>query len=370
MRRHFICLCAIFGNWFSVFGQNMVTNPGFEERIRCPNHFSANQRDFNLPGWKSASMGTPDYFNQCSWGDSDVPFNWAGESNAHSGVAYAGVYVWSRPNKKPRSYREYVRGELSEPLKQGKRYRIEFYFKLASYSVYTADRIGMIVTDTEIFQGDDQVINMIPAVTWVGREPLTSTGWEHISGEYKATGGERFVIIGNFFDNLSTQFAQLEGRKGKSPMLAESAYFYIDDVSVVPLDPPDPKPKPEKLVWSDGNEVKPDETYVLSNIQFEFDEYVLLPVSFSELDKVVDILQKQPLWRAELSGHTDYIGSDEYNLELSLNRANSVREYLITKGISPSRLTAQGLGKSKPLVEARDDDARTINRRVEIRFLR
>lgn len=350
-------------------GQNLVINPSFEERTRCPNNFSANHRDFNLPGWKSANMGTPDYFNQCSWGDCDVPFNWAGESNAHSGAAYAGIYVWNRPNAKPRSYREYVQAELSEPLKAGKRYRLEFYFKLASYSVYTADRIGMMLMDTLFFQPNDQVIDRVPALSWIGDEPVTSSGWLLASGDYRASGGEHYIIIGNFFDNLSTQFTQLEYRKGKSPMLNGSAYFYIDDVSVIPLDPPD-IPVTPPMVWSDGKEVKPEETYVLKNIQFEFDQYVLLPVSFPELDRVVDILSRQPAWRAELSGHTDYIGSEEYNLELSRNRANSVRSYLISKGVDPSRLTANGYGKQKPLVPDKDDNSRMINRRVEVRFLK
>lgn len=360
----FTCL-ALYGA-----AQNLVVNPSFEERNRCPNHFSASYRDFNLPGWRSASMGTPDYFNQCSWGESDVPFNWAGETNAHSGVAYAGIYVWSRPNAKPRSYREYIQGDLSEPLKKDKRYRIEFYFKLASYSVYTADRIGLLLSDTTFFQGDDQVINRVPALMWIGKEPVMSGGWELATGEYKATGGEKFVVIGNFFDNLSTQFAQLESRKGKSPMLSGSAYFYIDDVAVVPLDPPElpEMPTPEELVWSDGVVVKTDETYVLKNIQFEFDQYVLLPVSFPELDRVVEIMAQQPGWKAELSGHTDYVGTDEYNLELSRNRAISVQNYLIAKGISSTRISARGYGKAKPLVSDRTDAAR--NRRVEIRFQR
>lgn len=314
-------------------------------------------------------MGTPDYFNQCSWGESDVPFNWAGETNAKTGVAYVGIYVWSRPNAKPRSYREYIRGELTAPLEKDKRYRIEFYFKLASYSVYTIDRIGMMLTDTAQFQGDDQVIKRVPALMWIGKEPLVSGGWELASGEYKASGGERFVVIGNFFDNLSTQFAQLESRKGKSAMLGSSAYFYIDDVAVTPLDPPEP-PETEVLVWSDGTEVKPNETYVLKNIQFEFDQYVLLPISFPQLDKVVEIMTLQSGWKAELSGHTDYIGTDDYNLELSRNRAGSVRNYLLSKGIAPGRITAEGYGKTKPLVSDRDGSARTINRRVEVRFVR
>jgi OmpA-OmpF porin, OOP family len=223
-----------------------------------------------------------------------------------------------------------------------------------------------MLTDTTYFQQNDQVINHVPALSWIRSEPITSGGWELATGDYRASGGEKFVVIGNFFDNLTTQFSAMETRKGKSPMLAGSAYFYIDDVSVTPLDPPTPAP----LVWDNGVEVKPEEIYVLKNIQFEFDQFVLLPVSFPELDKLVSILEKKPMWKAELAGHTDDVGSEEYNLELSRNRANNVLQYLISKGISPERLTAVGYGKQRPLVPSKDDAARTLNRRVEVRFLK
>ncbi|MEJ0057843.1 MAG: hypothetical protein WDN75_20665 [Bacteroidota bacterium] len=152
--------CVNFTN-----AQNLVLNPSFEEHYRCPNNFSTNSKEFVLPGWRSATAGTPDYYHQCSWGDCDVPFNWAGESNAHGGFGYAGIYVWSRPTNKPRSYREYLQGELKEPLKKDKRYRIEFYFKLASYSVYSVDRIGLLLTNDPLEITGDQVITQPPTLS-------------------------------------------------------------------------------------------------------------------------------------------------------------------------------------------------------------
>lgn len=347
-------------------GQNLVMNPSFEEHFHCPNNFTTTSKEFVLPGWRSANFGTPDYFHQCSWGDCDVPFNWAGESNAHAGLGYAGIYVWNRPSNKPRSYREYIQGELKEPLKKGKRYRLEFYFKLASYSVYTVDRIGLVFSDSSFTNSGDQVIARTPALSVVRNEPITSNGWDVAQIEYRAEGGERFVTVGNFFDNLTTQFTQLESRKGKSPMLTGSAYFYIDDVSVTPLDPEEPQP----LLWTDGQVIKPEETYVLKHIQFEFAKYVLLPLSFPELDRLVKILSEKMDWKAELNGHTDDVGSDEYNMELSRNRAQSVGQYLQSKGIDSNRLTIRGYGKQRPLVLSKDDSARTLNRRVEVRFLK
>ena len=355
--------------------QNLVLNPSFEEHFRCPNNFNTSSREFSLPGWRSATTGTPDYFHQCSWGDCDVPFNWAGESNAHTGLGYVGVYLWNRPtvktNTKPRSYREYIQGELKNPMIKGKRYQVEFYYKLASYSVYSVDRIGLLLTDSTVEYKGDEVIQDRPQLSVIKDEPVTKAGWELASMEYVAMGGEQYIIIGNFFDNMTTQFVQLDNRKGKSPMLSGSAYFYIDDVSVVPLDPdPVVAETPKELIWPEGGEVKEDETYVLKHIQFEFDKYVLLPVSFPELDRLVRILTQKPEWKAELSGHSDDVGSDDYNLELSKNRANSVRKYLESKGIATDRLIIRGYGKKQPLVVSKNDSARSLNRRVEVRFVK
>lgn len=363
-----ICLlCGLI--WIGATeAQNLVINPSFEEHFRCPNNFTTTSKEFSLPGWRSANAGTPDYYHQCSWGDCDVPFNWAGESNPHSGSAYAGIYVWNKPNNKPRSYREYLHGELKEPLKKGRRYHVEFYFKLASYSVYTVDRIGLLLRDSAYVTSGDQVIMEPPTLSVIRSEPFTKSGWEKGELDYVARGGEKYVIIGNFFDNLTTQFTQMESRKGKSPMLSGSAYLYVDDVAVVPLDPEEVVPQP--LVWNNGQEIKPEEIYILENIQFEFDRYVLLPVSFPELDKLVKILNQKTEWKAELSGHTDDVGSEEYNLELSRNRAASVGEYLKSKGISGERLIIIGYGKQKPLLQSKEDAARSLNRRVEVRFLK
>ncbi|HNP76858.1 MAG: OmpA family protein [Cyclobacteriaceae bacterium] len=365
-------LMVVFAaGFFTGLSQNLVNNPGFEDHIRCPNNFSTQSKDFNLPGWASVNLGTPDYFHQCSWGDCDVPFNWAGESNPHGGSAYVGIYVWNRPTSKPRSYREYVQGELKEPLKPGRRYNIEFYFKLASYSVYSVDRIGLLLTDSSFNIKDDLVINRKPTLSVIHQEPFSKNSWELAQMTYTAHGGEKFITIGNFFDNLTTQFTSLDNRKGKSPMLSGSAYIYLDDVSVSAIDPdPVPEVAPKPLVWSDGREIKPEETYILKNIQFEFDKYELLPVSFPELDRIVRIMNDKPDWHAELSGHTDDVGSEEYNLELSRNRATRVVEYLKSKGIAANRLGQHGYGKQRPLVEGRDDASRFINRRVEIRFLK
>jgi len=104
---------------------------------------------------------------------------------------------------------------------------------------------------------------------------------------------------------------------------------------------------------------------VMENIQFETNSYQLLPVSIIELDKLVQVLTENSSLKIEISGHTDNIGKDEDNLTLSTNRAKSVVEYLVGRGIDVKRLTYKGYGASKPIADNATEEGRAKNRRTE-----
>ena len=108
----------------------------------------------------------------------------------------------------------------------------------------------------------------------------------------------------------------------------------------------------------------------LNNVFFDFDKADLRGESFLELDRVVKLLKENPAIVIEMSAHTDSKGSDEYNLKLSDNRARSVMEYILLKGIDPSRITSKGYGETKPVVENDTDENRQLNRRVEFTILK
>ncbi len=108
----------------------------------------------------------------------------------------------------------------------------------------------------------------------------------------------------------------------------------------------------------------------LNNVFFDFDKWDLRPESYVELDRVVKLLSENPAIEIEMSAHTDSYGSDDYNVTLSGNRARSVTEYILTKGINPERITSEGYGETKP-VAANDTPAnRQLNRRVEFKILK
>ena len=106
--------------------------------------------------------------------------------------------------------------------------------------------------------------------------------------------------------------------------------------------------------------------FTLNSIFFDFDKAVLKPESFPELERVVQLLNDKPSASIEVAGHTDNIGTNDYNQKLSERRANAVKKFLISKGIDAARVTTVGYGETKPLVSNDDEiDGREINRRVE-----
>jgi len=108
---------------------------------------------------------------------------------------------------------------------------------------------------------------------------------------------------------------------------------------------------------------------VLNNIFFDFDKATLRPESTSELERLYKLLIDIPTLTIEISGHTDNVGSATYNQKLSENRAKSVVDYLIGKGIPISRLTFKGYGLTQPVAPNTTEEGRQLNRRTEFKIL-
>jgi len=105
----------------------------------------------------------------------------------------------------------------------------------------------------------------------------------------------------------------------------------------------------------------------LYGINFDFNKATLRPDSDPTLEKVLALLKSRPDLKLEVQGHTDNVGSDDYNLKLSDARAASVVAWLVSKGIDADRLTAHGYGMRQPIADNGSDDGRAKNRRVELR---
>lgn len=105
---------------------------------------------------------------------------------------------------------------------------------------------------------------------------------------------------------------------------------------------------------------------VLKNVFFDFDQYTLKPESEAELDKLVELLKMNHTIKIQLNGYTDSVGTSEHNLILSQHRAQAVVDYLVSKGISVTRLSAKGFGSSHPVAPNDTEEGRALNRRTEL----
>lgn len=106
--------------------------------------------------------------------------------------------------------------------------------------------------------------------------------------------------------------------------------------------------------------------WVLNSVLFDLNQATIKPAFYSELDNVVNILNSQTALGIVLEGHTCNLGSDAHNMKLSEKRASAVMDYLISKGIDKSRLSAKGYGETKPTETNDTDEGRQANRRVQL----
>jgi OOP family OmpA-OmpF porin len=209
---------------------NLVPNPSFEDTsapilssLLGLNDWSiANNNNNNNNNW-----GSPDYFNAgYNPSNSGVPFNLPGHQHPRTGNAYTGL--WTYHSCCPSiPHREYITGELSQPLKEGKCYKVSFYFSPAGgFKGLVQTNIGLQFSNTPL-SSNNHIIPYNSAYTVLDTNCIDSINyadWIEVTGNYIANGGEEFVTIGVFGPEDSTYFVNPG---------AFSGYSYIDDVSVI-----------------------------------------------------------------------------------------------------------------------------------------
>ena len=137
------------------------------------------------------------------------------------------------------------------------------------------------------------------------------------------------------------------------------AYLCIDDVFIAPENPPPPPASLEQALLK-------DKKYTFSaGVLFDSGKDILRPEAGAELDSLTAFLQQFPGVVIGISGHTDDVGSEADNLDLSERRARSVQNCLAAKGIAADRLRSRGFGETRPVADNTTEAGRQANRRVE-----
>ena len=353
--------------------ENLIYNSDFESYQDCPRRIDALGILTIVDAWFQPTNGSADYFNVCGMKECFVPNNKLGIQEPHSGNGYCGIYCSKT------EYREYLQTQLKRKLKEGEKYRLTFHVSLSEYSSGAVATIGAVFSEYRLFdtvksvlmKKEERKINKkITQTTSTYYTPqvvnnhdnvlINTKGWDTISGEFIAKGGEEYLTIGNFFPASHSNVIDLDSLT----YLLPGAYYYIDDITLYCLTckPPYNPPK-------DTTKYKVGSTFVLKNIFFEFDKSNILQQSYKELQQLIELLTENPNMKIEIGGHTDDKGTIEYNQRLSENRANAVVKYLINKGISEKRLKYKGYGELHPIDTNETEAGRFNNRRVEFKIL-
>ena len=125
-----------------------------------------------------------------------------------------------------------------------------------------------------------------------------------------------------------------------------------------------PNTRPGAVVDLDGCEV--EAVIALDGVYFDFDKATLKPEAMVVLNEAAALLDQHERVVVEVAGHTDSIGTEAYNQGLSVRRADAVKDYLVSKGVTASRLSARGYGESQPVASNDTEAGRAENRRVEL----
>jgi len=349
-----------------VLCQNLVLNSSFEKKHGCPMDYTQVQLT-HLESWRQLGKGTPDYFNACSEA-AGVPKNVFGDEMAFDGEAYAGLVTFATGKK---NYREYLCSELSRPLVAGELICVEVKVSSADICAFYSDGFGVVLSEKEPRQIEQECINIKVAVENPRLYLIDQVdGWVKMGNVYKASGGEKFITLGNFKNDSQTNVLR---RTEKGKYFGDYSYLYIDDVILKPI-----RSKSEcscenevlqSLVFDPPLQLSQYDEIRLDDILFDFDKSILLDSAKKELDEVYDLLKRNRAMYLEVQGHTDNKGEDGYNVELSKKRASSVVHYLTKKGIDSSRLQIKYFGATKPVDTNESEKGRAKNRRVEFRVL-
>jgi hypothetical protein len=226
--------CLVAGVMECTAQINLVPNPSFEDYTDCP--FSGSLLQYAV-GWVSPTGYTPDYLNACDTTSYNmgVPSNVYGTQYARTGDAYAGIITMIETDS-----REYIQAQLNSPLLSGYTYEVTFYVSPADVCTYISNDIGAYFSTTPIHSIPANSLLYLPYIPQVQNNVVTNPlnvrdVWTKVSGTFTASGGERYITIGNFKNDSSTDTMHYPTLP--TPWWTTS-YHYIDDVSVVCLDCP------------------------------------------------------------------------------------------------------------------------------------
>lgn len=358
-------------NLHQVLAQNLVRNPSLEDTKK------------GIVGYKGVS-GTPDIASVDSKVIMYPPYFNAYLSKTPSrhvtNIAFGEVCLcqWFSYGAS-----ELVQAELTRPLQKNKEYLISLYTIKASSIEPPIEEITVhfrnrpLPSTRQVYGIEDHPLTglNVPYLSLKSarKTPLASRDtWTKVSAVYRAKGGERYLLIGNFIGANRTALDAMnpEEEVDQKGSKVKGTYYCYDNISVVPrseaeqiADEPVISETRKTVLSSDFLIGK---TITLQDVNFTSGDHHILAVAYPMLDSLSAFMMEKPEAVLQISGHTDDVGEENTNMDLSIRRAEAVKEYLTNSGIAADRISTRGFGEIMPKVNNDSDENRALNRRVEI----
>jgi len=361
-------------------GKNLIMNPDFDFFYYKPmliTYNGKNKIEDWIPFWNTPGEYTPDYISNLRYIDA-LSYFYLFDMPLPKKFQYVGIALY----KESENYSEYIQGKLITPLITGKRYCLRTSVNLCSYSKYSTNRIAFYLSPSPISVDSKNESTFLPQVVFLDL-PVENKQFTTLCDYFIADGGEQIITIGRFSMPQDLILYKRDSIPQSAFGLEKAAYYLIDNIELFEIQDTiecycktntistdSLKNKPKEVYETDLNKLKQGIPVVLENVNFEFDSFILLKGSEVIVNILLNFLNANPDTRIIIEGHTDDIGTEEYNLELSINRAKSVYNWLIDKGIDSGRLSFTGFGKSRPLYNDTEEKHRALNRRVEVRIIK
>lgn len=375
-----ISLALLFISTISL-SQNLVPNGDFEQKITCPEEKGILS---STSDWFSPNEANPDYFHTCYSSTnpvvvrkkgSGVPISYMGISPTHGGDGMAGLYLHKVENGLV-PWKEYIQVKLNKKIKKKRDYCFKAYVKLASKSNYATSNFMVHFSKRKIKEEHAFTIRKDAQLSLDSGNYLDlKDQWMEICLPYYPEKSAKYISIGNFNPVDFTDKKVVAPRSFKER--ENFAYYYIDDISlteVATIEDCDCSNSYDHNTHESGIRdsyaLPLNEPLILENIEFAIDSSHFDIQQSSQIDKVISILKDNPGFYLSLVGYTDDSGDKKKNFDLSLARAEAVKQYIIEKGIEGERIFCNGLGDAFPLASNATTEGRSHNRRVEFTILK
>jgi len=318
------------------YSQDLIQNGDFE--VQGADTMGINSF-FRRAKWDFVEMSAPLFYSTNFQSQSRMTLNNTyGSQNPHKGKVYIGLRSVA-----------HLYTTLKKPLEAGKYYCFTMYVSMGEKYAEKGEIGARFVKNIEM--ATEKKTN--PITTFdkpnfdVMLQATDTADWVRICGTYKAKGGEKFVVIGNFNSVYKNK---------------ENTHIFVDDISLIPQLDNNFDCCPEEIHAKSGD------TITLKNLLFKSSSAIIETSSFAELDRFIVYLKENKQLKIQINGHTDNSGNTQNNLQLSKNRAKSVYSYMLSKGIKAERMAYNGYGSTIPLSANDTEENKAKNRRVEVVF--